>query len=179
MNLIVGAPPWLVAILCLALVAAAVEDAVRLRISNITCAAVALGAVIAAAWHGFTPSLWQNVAVFAALLAVGTPVFAAGLLGGGDVKLLAALGLWFTISAAMSLLAAVFLAGGVVAIVYIVVRRLMTRDRSAKTRSGRVPYGLAITAGAAFVLAVQLNSRPTNPFIERMRAAEAASRAGK
>ena len=38
MNLIVGAPWWLIIILMLALGAAAIEDAVRLRISNLICA---------------------------------------------------------------------------------------------------------------------------------------------
>jgi prepilin peptidase CpaA len=175
MNLIVGTPSWLVLILVLALVAAAIEDAVRLRISNVTCLVVALAAIAAAIMHGFSPSLWQNAVVFAAILAVGTPMFGAGWMGGGDVKLLAALGLWFSLSSAVGLLAAVFMAGGLVALVYIMVRRLVNRDGSAKARSGRVPYGLAISAGAAFVIAVQLNPRPADPFIERMRA-EAANR---
>jgi prepilin peptidase CpaA len=176
MNLIVGTPSWLIAVLILALLAAAIEDAVRLRISNLTCAVVALAAIVAAAMHGFSPSLWQNAVVFIALLAAGTGAFAAGWMGGGDVKLFAAAGLWFTLSSAVALITAVFLAGGVVALISIVIRRLVRRDQSTKARSGRIPYGLAITAGAAFVIAVQLNSRPTNPFIERMRAAEAANR---
>jgi hypothetical protein len=41
-NLLVTAPIWLIGILTAAVLAAAVEDAVRLRISNITCAVVSL-----------------------------------------------------------------------------------------------------------------------------------------
>lgn len=52
MNLIVDAPLWLSVILVLALVAAAIEDALRLRISNLTCAVVFVSAVVAAALHG-------------------------------------------------------------------------------------------------------------------------------
>ena len=92
MNLIVGAPQWIVVLLFLALIAAAIEDALRLRISNITCAAVVILAVVAMAYHGFTLSLWQNVVVFIAILVLGTPAFAAGWFGGGDVKLFAGLG---------------------------------------------------------------------------------------
>ena len=47
MNLVPGAPLWLLAILFAAMAAAAIEDFLRLRISNITCAAVFAAAVIA------------------------------------------------------------------------------------------------------------------------------------
>ena len=49
MNLIVGSPVWLTILLALALAAAAIEDAVRLRISNLTCATVLIGAILAMA----------------------------------------------------------------------------------------------------------------------------------
>ena len=48
MNLIPHAPLWLLAILLAAMAAAAVEDFLRLRISNITCAAVLVAALIVA-----------------------------------------------------------------------------------------------------------------------------------
>ena len=95
MNLAVEAPQWLALLLTVLLLAAAAEDSVRLRISNVTVLLVMVTAVIAAVVVGPELALWQNVAVFAALLAVGTLMFAAGKLGGGDVKLLAAVGLWF------------------------------------------------------------------------------------
>src|SRR5207302_10328007 len=63
MNLIIGSPWWLIALLFLALVAAALEDGLRLRISNLTCAAVVIGALVAAGFHGFSSALWQNVVV--------------------------------------------------------------------------------------------------------------------
>jgi prepilin peptidase CpaA len=175
MNLIVGAPWWLIAFVTLVLAAAAIEDAARLRISNLTCAAVAVGAFIAVAVHGFSPALWQNLLVCLAIFAVGTAMFGAGLLGGGDVKLFAALGLWFNLSAAAGLMAAVFLAGGVIALIFIIGRRIVPGNRSADVRSGKIPYGLAIVAGAAFIMAVQLNSRPSNTFIDHIRTAEAAN----
>jgi prepilin peptidase CpaA len=158
MNLVMGAPLWLTVLLCLALVAAAVEDAVRLRISNITCLAVLITAVLAMATHGFSASLWQNGLVFALLLIIGTFAFAAKLLGGGDVKLLAATGAWMSLTGAMWLIAAVFIAGGVIAVCFIATRRLRSHagGPSERVQDSRIPYGLAIVAGALLVFAAQL-----------------------
>ena len=97
MNLAVEAPQWVALLLTVLLLAAAAEDSVRLRISNVAVLLVIVTALIAAFLVGPKLALWQNVAVFAALLAVGTAMFAAGKLGGGDVKLLAAAGLWFNL----------------------------------------------------------------------------------
>jgi prepilin peptidase CpaA len=177
MNLIVGAPWWLITFLMLALTAAAVEDAVRLRISNLTCAAVLVGALVAVAVHGFSPSLWQNATVFAVILALGTLAFAAGWLGGGDVKLLASIGLWLDLRAAVGLVAAVFIAGGLVALVYILVRRAVHAARPSIRRRGQIPYGLAIVAGALFMFGTQLSHQRPTTYVDRLRAMEAAQAA--
>jgi Flp pilus assembly protein protease CpaA len=79
LNLIPTAPLWLVIMLGCAVVAAAIEDGARYRISNVTCLVVLLGAVIAAVIEGPSLALWQNVAVFAAILTLGTVAFSAGL----------------------------------------------------------------------------------------------------
>lgn len=68
------------------IVVAAAEDAWRLRISNLTCLLILVAAITAAMLAGPRLALWQNAATFAILLALGTPIFAAGKLGGGDVK---------------------------------------------------------------------------------------------
>ncbi|HEU4695934.1 MAG TPA: prepilin peptidase [Sphingomicrobium sp.] len=167
MNLITTSPTWLVIVLMLTLAAAAIEDAVRLRISNITCGAVFIAALVAMALHGFSFSLWQNAVVCIAILVLGTPAFAAGWLGGGDVKLLAALGLWFNLQAALSLVAAVFIAGGVVALMFILVR-FARRDRR---KERRIPYGLAIAIGAVAIFGMQLHQRnvaryPWQPYFQ-------------
>src|SRR5574338_1026317 len=108
MNLITVAPTWLGILLAAALVAAAAEDLVRLRISNITVLVVLAGAIAAMAFGRFPGALWENAVVFAGILAVGTFAFARNWLGGGDVKLLAATGLWVGFAAAPWLLAAIF-----------------------------------------------------------------------
>jgi prepilin peptidase CpaA len=157
MNLATTAPTWLLVVLAALLVAAAVEDIRRLRISNITCLGVLLTAIAAMAFAGFPLALWQNLVVFAAILVCGTLLFGAGKVGGGDVKLLAALGLWVDFQGAVWLLAAVFIGGGVLAIGYIMTA--LARRRApvlGKGRKGlRIPYGLAIVVGTFFILSVQ------------------------
>ena len=162
MNLIPFAPTWLAALLAAALLAAAIEDMVRMRISNITVLAVLAAAIAAMAFEGFHGPLWQNAVVFGAVLAIGTLMFARNLLGGGDVKLFAATALWVNFSAALALLVMIFLAGGVVALLYILVRKfrgISRRDAS------RIPYGVAIAAGAFYVFGTQYaHSRPDPNF---------------
>lgn len=158
MNLAVDSPIWLVAILLIAVIAAAVEDAIRLRISNITCAVVLVTAIVAMGMHGFPLVLWQNVVVFVLVLVIGTALFAAGQMGGGDIKLLACLGLWMNFEAAVWLVASTLIAGGVLALGFIATRPLRARkdEKLGRAASRNIPYGLAIAAGAALVFAGQL-----------------------
>jgi prepilin peptidase CpaA len=160
MNLVTASPTWLIVLLGLALAAAAIEDAVRLRISNITCAIVLVLGLVAMGLHGLSLSLWQNVAVCLGILIVGLPAFAAGWLGGGDVKLLAALGLWLTFKEAATLIAAVFMVGGVLALMFLAVR-LFRRDKS---KSRQIPYGLAIVFGALVTFGFQIHERNVARF---------------
>jgi prepilin peptidase CpaA len=159
-NLTAEAPQWLALILAILLIAAALEDAVRLRISNLTVGLVLVTAIGAAIAAGFDLRLWQNLVVFLALLAVGTPMFAAGKLGGGDVKLLAAAGPWFDFAGAVWLLVAVALAGGVLALLVLVIRSFNwseeIRRRAVLLRpGGGIPYGVATAAGALIAMALQ------------------------
>lgn len=175
MNLAATAPTWLLLILAAALGAAAIEDAVRLRISNITCLAVLIAALIAMGMQGFPMALWQNAVVFLVLLALGTPLFASGKVGGGDIKLLACIGLWMDFRSAIWLLATVFIAGGVLALLYLGPRLVFPapRGEDGKPVRRQIPYGLAIVAGACLVFAGQLGwmkpepAKP-NPFSVRV-----------
>lgn len=175
MSLVAFAPQWLAALLAIALLAGAAEDAIRLRISNLTCLAVIAGAIVVMAMQGFPLSLWQNGLVFLAILVVGTFVFSQHWLGGGDVKLLASVGLWVDLATAPWLLAAIFLAGGAVAMVYLAAR-MIRGARPKRGQGGQVPYGLAIAAGALFVLGTQYAKGPPNlnfhplPAIKGVRA---------
>lgn len=160
MNLAAEAPSWLALVLAALLIAAAAEDAALLRISNLTCAAVLAAGLVAAVVDGPELSLWQNFAMLAGLLLVGMPLFAAGKLGGGDIKLLAATGFWFDLMGALHMLAAVFIAGGILALLLIGFRMfgwgegVLNRVRVLRPGSG-IPYGVAIAAGALISAAMQ------------------------
>lgn len=153
------APLWLALVFAALLIAAALEDAIRLRISNITTILILLAAFLAAILAGPEASLWQNILVFGALLVVGTPLFAAGKLGGGDVKLLAASGLWFDLKSALPMLIYVLLAGGLLALL-ILVLRMFGWSEAARARvhllkrGGGIPYGVAIAAGVLMAVAM-------------------------
>lgn len=159
MNLVAEAPSVLVALLALLLLAGAVEDAARLRISNLISLAILLLAVASAVASGIQLALWQNLLVFAALLALGTVLFSTGKFGGGDVKLLAVTALWFDLMGALGMLAAVFIAGGALAVLTIGARaiapeRLRRRTAVLKPGSG-IPYGVAIAAGTLITVGLE------------------------
>lgn len=84
-------------------------------------------------------------------------LFAAGKVGGGDVKLLAAVGLWMDLERAMILLVAVFMSGGLIALAVLIPQ--MVRRRTdltiARGRAKGVPYAVAIALGAFIVIGLQ------------------------
>ncbi|MGH6658313.1 MAG: A24 family peptidase [Sphingomicrobium sp.] len=150
MNLAAAAPLWLYLLLAACLGAAAVEDAVRLRIANFTCGAIALLAMIAFMVTGPHWSIWENLLVFIGVLIVGTFAFSAGVVGGGDVKLLAAVGLWTPFKSALPLLSVIFLAGGALALAAMLAWQFR-RSAPSPVKTRRIPYGVAIASGAAIV----------------------------
>ena len=156
MNLVALAPLWLISAFLIVLIGAALEDGWRLRISNLFPLAIILLAIVAFAIAGLRIALWQNVTLFAALLVVGTVLFSARLLGGGDVKLLASCGLWFDLSDGWRMLAMVAIAGGLLALLILALRLVMPEGARRwiplKPKSG-IPYGVAIATGAATAIA--------------------------
>lgn len=160
MNLAAEAPLWLALIFALLVIAAAVQDAAQARMSNIIVLLLIAGAVIAAIVAGPDRMLWENLVILAALLAVGTVLFAKGVLGGGDVKMLAATSLWFGLAGAAQMLFATVLSGGALAILVIGARQVKwsegMRQRLPFLRpKAGVPYGIAIAAGALIAMALQ------------------------
>ncbi len=148
------APAWLVALLLLFLALAAVEDGWRLRISNLLVLGVAATGLTAMIVTRIGQDAWQPVLLALIILAIGTPLFAAGWLGGGDVKLLAACGLWFTFDGGWKMLVAVAIAGGILALLAIIIRFFRIpdslRERVGLLRRGvGVPYGIAVATGVA------------------------------
>ena len=76
---------------------------------------------------------------------------ASALLGGGDVKLLAAGALWLGAAALGPFLLATVLAGGVLAVAFLLAGLL--RRRAAGAAAASLPYGIAIAAGGILVSA--------------------------
>lgn len=139
----------LVLLACL-LIVAAVGDARRYIIPNWLCAAVA--ALSLPFWLTAGVDLWPllgwQLLLAAVTLAIFAGVFAIGAMGGGDVKLFAALALWFPPLQFLTLVTYVALAGGVLTLLLLKVHRLRKRAGNPE-----IPYGLAISGGALLVLA--------------------------
>lgn len=136
--------------LAIALVFAAFTDIRSRQISNKLNLAIAIGAPLF--WWSSGLSLWPDVAIqlgvaFAAF-AVLAGLFALGMMGGGDVKLLTALALWIAPTPFLQLLIIMALAGGVLTIVMGAWHFL----RQQKERLA-IPYGVAIAFGGLWVLA--------------------------
>jgi prepilin peptidase CpaA len=142
-------PLGLLAVLGLLLVAAGIEDARRRTISNWTNLAVAL---LAPLWwwtqgYALWPDVAAQVALAAVVLLVFAGVFAIGAMGGGDVKLIAALALWLPIMPLLGLLMVMSIAGGVVTLIMMAERRLHGR-----TGQLEIPYGVAIAFAGLLAL---------------------------
>ena len=140
----------LLGLLALLLIVAAVIDVRTFTISNGLNAAVALLAPLywlsvgLDPWPGMAIQIGVAVAVFA-LFAL---TFVIGMMGGGDVKLAAALALWFAPSDTIEFLVLMSLAGGVLTLAILAWHRV-------KKRPGRpeIPYGVAIAFGGLAILA--------------------------
>lgn len=131
------------------LIAAAITD-LRARIIsnrvNLAIAALAPLWWIASGldpWPDFAVQLLVGAAVFLLFAAL----FSIGMMGGGDVKLLAALALWFPWQAVISLLVLMALLGGLVTVVTVIHHR-MTR----RLGQPEIPYGVAISLAALWLL---------------------------
>jgi len=150
-------------------IGAALQDGWRLRISNLFPLAIMVCFAGWVAVVGLEFDLWQNLAAFLLCLAVGIFLFSREWLGGGDVKLLAALALWFDLPGAGQFLVLTMIGGGLVALALVAFRRLVPATAgtavAAFRRRGPIPYGLAIAAGA--LLAIHLdgvNPQPLSPL---------------
>ena len=95
-----------------------------------------------------------------ALFAGGAILFARGLIGGGDVKLLAAAGVWIGWADIAPYLLLVALFGGAVALIVLCLRRLADRLpslarapwlRQHLVKEQGIPYGVAIGLAAIFM----------------------------
>lgn len=111
---------------------------------------------------GWATDWKMGLAAGAGMFAVGFALFSLKLMGGGDVKLLAALSLWTGVAALADFLLFTALLGGALTVLLLAVRPLMARVSPAKAMAGTlprlltkgapVPYGLAIAVAFLVLL---------------------------
>jgi prepilin peptidase CpaA len=144
------------------MMAAAASDFCRLVIPNRVVVALCLLWPLHEGARGAAPgAIVATLGCAAAVLAAGALLFARGMVGGGDVKLLAAASLWVGAAAVPALLTATALLGGVMALAFLTpLARLGAAGRARAAESGGaafgavrnpIPYGVAI-AGAALAV---------------------------
>lgn len=126
------------------------------RISLVLIVAFLVAAPLAGlGMHQFLMHLGAGLLV----LTIGFGLFAAGWIGGGDIKLLAASSLWLGLELLMPYLMFVTIFGGVLALGFLALRRLAPEGSlrapswvlRLQAKDTGIPYGLAI-AGAALWL---------------------------
>ena len=139
----------LLGILAILLIYAAVVDVRTFTISNRLNLGIALMAPLF--WLSVGLPLWPDaaiqVAVAAGVFVLLAVAFYAGMMGGGDVKLAAALALWFAPATTVLFLVYMSIGGGVLTLVVLILHRM-------KKKPGKpeVPYGVAIAFGALAIL---------------------------
>ncbi len=147
----------------LCMLAAAVSDAWKFIIPNIVSlvlipAFIAAFAVSGLGWE----ALLNHTVTGIGMLIVGMLFWHLGFAGGGDAKLLAAAALWLGWPVYGHALIAISLFGGLMAIVFLVTRKLLRwyprisinipfLARIAATTEPKLPYGVAIAAGSLYV----------------------------
>ena len=155
-----GFTEFLLVLLAIILVVAAVIDVRTFTISNPLNATVALLAPLY--WWSISLPFWPDAAI---QIGVATAVFGAlavtfylGLMGGGDVKLATALALWFSPASTVRFLVVMSLAGGLLTVVVLIRHRLkasreLPDDSEKEPIKPEVPYGVAIAIGGLWILA--------------------------
>lgn len=110
----------LLAMLAIALLYAAKTDLAERRIANWLNVGIALAAPLF--WYASGLELWPDIGIqlglAAATFAVAAGFFALGQMGGGDVKLLAALALWFAPGPFLGIVVVMALLGYVLTMTY-------------------------------------------------------------
>lgn len=137
-------------ILAVLLLMAAWTDIRSRTISNELNAAIALFAI--AFWWVIGEPLWPDIAlrVGIALLIFGVfaLLFLLRMMGGGDVKMIAALALWLPLKALMPMLTVMAVSGGLIAVILLVRHRWQPNADKPE-----LPYGVAIALGGLWVIA--------------------------
>ena len=140
----------LLGILAVMLAWIAVVDIKTYTISDRLNLAIALLAPVF--WWASGVALWPDASLRVAMAVIVFLLFAGAfylnVMGGGDVKLAAALALWFAPYDTVKLLVIMSIAGGLLTLIVLGVHRARK-----KTDRPEVPYGVAIAVGGMWLLA--------------------------
>ncbi|MDR6113499.1 prepilin peptidase CpaA [Sphingomonas sp. SORGH_AS789] len=144
----------LIGALTLLLVAAGIEDARTREIADRKNAAIALLAPLW--WWASGLSVWPDIVVQLAVAGFVFLLFAqafrVGMMGGGDVKMIAALALWLPLQPLFRMLLIMSIAGGAVTFAMILDHRWRRRRQGGAARPIEVPYGVAIAVAGLMIL---------------------------
>ncbi|HEX8481471.1 MAG TPA: prepilin peptidase [Allosphingosinicella sp.] len=154
-----GALSWFfIALLAAALLLAAVGDWRSRIIPNWLNGTIALLAIPFWWSAGVTP--WPGVALHVGLAAIVFALFAIafrfGAMGGGDVKMAAALALWLPLAGVVKLLVIMSIAGGVLTVAMLAAHRMVKAAGQPE-----IPYGIAIAFGGFWLI----GERILNQFV--------------
>lgn len=139
-------------------IAAGWTDITRRSIANRLVFACLVAGLALAIWTGGIEALGWHVAHMAVALVIGMILFAIGAIGGGDGKYYAAVAAYFPLQQGLHLGVAIALAGGLLLVVWFAWRQA-TKARRTPGEEGhfaRLPYGVAIGAGAVTLSALPL-----------------------
>jgi len=141
---------WILLVLLAAMLVAACWCDLKARtIPNGLNLAVALLAI--PFWWSIGLALWPDVAlqfgVAALVFALFAVAFALGAMGGGDVKLVAAIALWLPWPSVVALLFIMSVAGGALTLVMLIRHRLARANGRPE-----IPYGVAIAFGGLWLI---------------------------
>lgn len=150
----------------LLLVNVAVIDIATRSIRNEICLALALLGI--ASQFASPMQVAESLVAATILLLLLLVIYQRGWIGGGDVKLLVALAIGLPLMGVIQLLTATALAGGVLALVHLImrllpyprlapagssfVRRVYTIERWRHLRHAPLPYGVAIACGGIWTV---------------------------
>lgn len=147
---------------CAVLVLAAFEDVADYRIPNsLVIASLALYPLFYLTAET-QPSLWMSLVMAVVFFLVGTALFAAGILGGGDVKLIAVTALWVGPSGLVYFVLGMTLCGGLMGLFMMSPMRIGSAyvcgqigfySAHEKLMKNELPYGVAICVGGLAGLA--------------------------
>lgn len=144
---------FIAALLGIALLRAAWGDLKTRTIPNWLTVSIALGAPIWWWAHGW--SIWPDaviqIALAAGIFLIFAGCFAIGAMGGGDVKLIAALSLWLPFGPLVRMIFVMAIIGGLVTLATLVWHRIKQRGGAPE-----IPYGVAISCAGLWVFANEL-----------------------